>query len=242
MTRLPPPRCLPPFRNRLLACLPAKDLELLAPSLEFVDLALRQSLEEPNRPVVAVYFMEAGIASVVASDARNRRIEVGVVGREGMTGLAVVLGGGRSPNATFVQAPGNAYRLASGKLRDALAASAQLRVVVLRFAQAFMTQTTQTAIANGRATVDERLARWILMARDRLESDELPLTHQFLSVMLGVRRSGVTVALHELEGNGLIRSRRGTVIVRDRKGLEGLAAGYYGVAETEHERLMKLRL
>lgn len=226
-------------RNRLLATMPAEQLRLLTPSLEAVPLAMHEYLEEPHKPVPAVYFILSGIASIIAGNADDRRIEVGLIGCEGMTGLSVVLGGNRSPNATLVQASGSALRMPSAKLREALSASPALHGHLLRFAQAFMAQTTQTAIANGRAKVEKRLARWLLMAHDRLRSDELPLTHQFLSVMLGVRRSGVTVALHELEGRGLIRSLRGTVVVRNRAGLKDMAAGYYGVAEAELERLVK---
>jgi CRP-like cAMP-binding protein len=113
-----------------------------------------------------------------------------------------------------------------------------LQAALLKFVQAFMIQTAHTATANGRASLAERLARWILMAHDRLESDELPLTHDFLSLMLGVRRAGVTTALHDLVSKGLIKSQRGIITVLDREGIEEIAAGYYGVPEAEWARLM----
>ena len=225
-------------RNRLLAALRPADLELLLPHLKPVDLPLRHSLEAAGQAIDNVYFLESGIASVVAVDSRGRRIEAGIIGNEGMTGVSLVLGADSSPNETFIQIAARGHRIAARRIREAMQASATLREMFLRFANAFMVQTTQTALANGRGRVEERLARWLLMARDRVEDDSLPLTHEFLALMLGVRRSGVTVALHELEGAGFVKSIRGVVIVRDRSGLERLAAGFYGVAEAELGRLL----
>jgi CRP-like cAMP-binding protein len=201
-------------------------------------MKLRHVCEEPNKAIRHVYFMEEGIASVVAVGKNDKRIEVGIIGPEGMTGIAVAMGNHRSPHAIFVQAAGRAQRMTAPNLRDAMDNSDSLQPALLKFAQAFMTQTAHTAIANGRATVVERLARWILMAHDRLDGDDLPLTHEFLSVMLGVRRAGVTTAVHALASNKLIRSQRGKITVVDRDGLEEIAGGYYGVPEAEWRRLM----
>ena len=193
--------------NRLLASLSLKDLALLQPHLRPVDLPLRKVLEEPNKPIRDVYFIESGIASVVAGD--GNPIEVGLIGREGMSGVNIVLGDDRSVNRTFIQAEGTALRLKARDLRLAMEKSPTLRLALLRYAQVFSVQVTQTAVANGRAKLESRLARWLLMAHDRFDHGPFPFTHQFLALMLGVRRPGVTVALHFLEGYGLIKATRG---------------------------------
>jgi CRP-like cAMP-binding protein len=227
-----------PNQNMLLTALSTADSHLLQPHLTQVTLGLRQMMEQPNRRIESVYFIEAGIASVVAVQARDTKVEVGLIGREGMTGLAIVLGNHRSPHSTYVQASGQAQRISASDLRQALEASATLRVFLLKFVPAFMVQTAHTAIANARAKLDQRLARWILMAHDRIGQATLPLTHEFLSLMLGVRRTGVTEALHALEAAGLISSGRGQVTVRNRKGIERSAGESYGVPEAEYRRLI----
>jgi CRP-like cAMP-binding protein len=167
-------------------------------------------------------------------------VDVGLVGPEGMTGLPVVMNDDRSPNETYVQVAGSAYRVAADDLRNALAASTSLRGLLLRYAQWFLTQTIHTALAASTATIGARLARWILMAHDRL-GDCLPFTHDLLARTLGVRRSGITDALHILEGHGLIRATRGKIDVLDRPGLIDTAGGSYGVPEAEYERLLGLK-
>ena len=144
-----------------------------------------------------------------------------------MSGLAVVLGNGRSPNENFMQVGGAGRRISSPKLRAAMKQSRSLQSVFLHFVHAFMNQVSSTALSNGTASVEERLARWLLMAHDRLDGDEIPLTHEFLSLMLGVRRAGVTVALNALEGKAVIRLARGQIFVVDRKGLKTSANGCY---------------
>lgn len=211
--------------NRILSRLSAADLSLLEPHLQAVDLPLRKQLVARNKRVEKVYFMESGFASVVANGDRN--IEVGIIGREGMTGLSVVLGSNdRAAHETYIQSAGNGLRIAAGDLRTAIGASVALHHVLLRYAHAFMVQATQTALANGRSKIEERLARWLLMAADRVEG-ELKLTHEFLAIMLGVRRSGVTTALQGLEHAGLIAHRRGAITILDREGLEESANGAY---------------
>jgi hypothetical protein len=137
---------------------------------------------------------------------------VGLIGCEGVTGLPIILGNDRSPNETFIQVAGNGIRIAADKLREAIAKSRSLELALLSFAHRFLNQTANTALSNGTATLEERLARWLLMAHDRLRGDEVPLTHEFLSLMLGVRRAGVTVALHYLEQRALIRLSRKQVV------------------------------
>lgn len=212
--------------NRLLARLSRADLLLIEPHLEAMDLPVRKQLQYKNRRIEHVFFLDSGVASVVANG--QRPIEVGMIGREGMTGITLVLGDDdRVPHETYMQIAGNGRRLSAKKLREALEASTTLQHVLLRSVHAFLTQTTATALANGRSKIEERLARWLLMAHDRIDGDDLVLTHEFLSVMLGVRRSGVTTALQELERKGLISHSRGKVTVLDREGLEEACNGSY---------------
>ena len=227
------------YRNQLLGALSAGDLALLTPLLTLVDFAIRDELERPNRPIKNVFFPEVGMVSIVANGARKKKLEVGVIGREGMTGLMVVLGNDRSPYEAYVQIAGSARRIASDDLRSAMQRSPTLAGVFLRYVQAFMIQTSQTAVCNGSAKLEERLARWLLMAHDRVDGDDLPLIHDFLALMLGVRRPGVTVAIHSLEQEGLIRANRGSITVFDRKGLEEVANASYGVPEAEYKRRMQ---
>ena len=153
-----------------------------------------------------------------------------------MTGLPVVLGNDRSPNETFIQVEGTGSRIAADGLRQAMRKSASLSRVLLNFVNAFLIQTSHTALSNGTATIEERLARWLLMAQDRLGGDEVPLTHEFLSLMLGVRRVGVTGALNQLHRKGVIRLSRGRIWVIDRVGLIDSANGSYGIPEAMARR------
>jgi CRP-like cAMP-binding protein len=225
-------------RNRLLAALSQADLDLLRPHLEPVQLKIRLQLEPPNRPINEVYFPEMGIASVVAVQPNKAQVEVGLIGCDGMTGTAVVLGNDRSPHSTYIQVAGEGQRTPAAKLREVMKASVSLHGVFLRYVQVFMVQTAHTAIANARAKVDERLARWLLMAHDRVGGNKLPLTHEFLALMLGVRRAGVTEALHSLVHQNVIEAGRGEIIVLDRKGLERSAGASYGTPEAEFRRLI----
>jgi CRP-like cAMP-binding protein len=225
--------------NRLLEALSAQERALLTPHLERRQFKLRDPFERPNRRIDDVYFLESGIASVVAQHPDGRRVEIGIIGREGMSGSAVVLGSDRSPHATFIQAAGEGYRVPAAALRKAMAESSSLHGVLTRYVQAFMVQTAHTAIANARATLTERLARWLLMAHDRVEGNVLSLTHEFLSLMMAVRRAGVTEALQALEGRNLIACGRAEITVLDRKGIETIAGHYYGTPEAEYRRLMR---
>jgi CRP-like cAMP-binding protein len=222
-------RCL--VSNRILSRLSRADASLLAPGLEAVDVPVKTSLEGRNRRIEYVYFIDEGFASVVADGSNKPSIEVGLIGREGMTGLAVIMGHDRAQHATFMQVGGKARRIAAGKLRAADAQSATLHRAMLAYAYTFLRQTTMTALANGRSKTEERLARWLLMAQDRLDGDELPLTHEFLSFMLGTHRPGVTIALKVLENAGLIAHRRGKIRILDRKKLEKTSNGTYSPAD-----------
>lgn len=224
-------------QNRLLLSLTADDLALLKPGLTRVDLPLRKQLEAPGKRINYVYFIESGFASVVADGSARNKIEVGMIGREGMTGLAVVLGTDCSPHETYIQNAGEGSRIGAANLRSAITRSRSLHDCLLLYAHAFFVQATYTAMANGVSKLEDRLARWLLMAHDRLDLDELSITHEFLSIMLGVRRPGVTVALNLLERRGLIKSHRGVTTIVDRKGLRQASNGAYGVPEAEFNRL-----
>jgi CRP-like cAMP-binding protein len=226
-----------PIANRLLQSLSPEDFGLLEPHLETVDLPLRQRLELPNKRINHVYFIENGFASVVANGAGEKSIEVGLIGQEGMTGLAVVMATDRTPHETFMQFAGSGQRIGVADFNRAMEQSAGLRLSVLHYAHTFLVQATYTAAANGRGKIEERLARWLLMAQDRVGATEMTLTHEFLAMMLGVRRPGVTVALNMLESRGLIQVSRGRITIVDRDGLTENANGCYGAPEAEFERL-----
>jgi CRP-like cAMP-binding protein len=200
---------------------------LLAPHLQQVELPLHKKLEQTKRRVTAVYFPDSGFASVVA-DGGKRPIEVGLIGREGMTGLSVILGDDRAKYETFMQAAGAGHCIPVKALREAVDSSRTILPIILRYANDFLHQTARTAVANGRNKVEERLARWLLLASDRLDNRELPLTHEFLAMMLAVRRAGVTVAVQELERQGVISRKRGRIVILDRDALVQLSNGTYG--------------
>lgn len=222
--------------NRILANLANGELGLIKPYLQPAELGFRQRIESPNRKIKKVYFIESGIVSTVAVG-DGRRAEIALVGFEGMTGLAVVLGAERSPNEAFIQAEGRGQCIGADDLRRVMEKSPQLTRSFTRYAHALAIQVGHTALASARGTIEERLARWLLMAHDRLIEDELVLTHEFLSLMLAVRRAGVTIALQELEGRGLVETARGSVTILDRDGLEECSNGLYGVPEGEFDRL-----
>ena len=228
----------PRYRNRLLTAISAVDAGLLRPHLEPVVLELRADLQEPKKRIEYVYFVDKGIASVVAVQANGARVEVGLIGPEGMTGSVVVLGDDRSPYSIYMQIAGEGQRISVIELRKAMKKCASLHSLLLKFVQTFMVQTAHTAVANARGQIDERLARWILMAHDRVSGDTLRLTHESIALMLGVTRPGVTLALQSLAGQGLIRSSRGQVVILNRKGIEGRAGELYGVPEAEFRRLI----
>jgi CRP-like cAMP-binding protein len=205
--------------------------------LEPVDLTLKQVLIEPNQPIEHVTFMEAGYTSIAAVDGRSA-IELGIIGREGMVGVPVVLYARTSPFNFFVQHDGRGLRMAASRLEVIIDERPSIHRVLLRYAQALSVQTSGTAFVNAEHTVETRLARWLLMCHDRLDGDDIEITHEFMSMMLGVRRSGVTTATHVLEGNGLIQAKRGVITILDRERLEEMADNAYGLPEAEYARLM----
>ncbi|WP_287387777.1 Crp/Fnr family transcriptional regulator [Mesorhizobium sp.] len=213
------------------------DLALLEPHLHREALPLKSPLETANAPIRTLYFFEAGIGSMVAKLRQELDAEIGIIGFEGMTGSALVMGADHSPHDCFVQMEAKVLSIDAGPFIAALSSSPTLRLFLLRYVQSLHIQTSYTALVNARLRLECRLARWLVMCQDRVEGDRLAVTHEFLSVMLGVRRPGVTVALQVLEGRGLIRSNRGEVVVRDRAGLIVLANESYGQPEAEYARL-----
>ena len=228
-------------RNRLLAMLSPADRDRLALNIETAELDARQILEAPGEVISHVYFVENGLVSIVGTAPQGHRIEIGMVGYEGMSGVGIVLGDDCSPNETMVQSAGSALRISAQALREAITTSPTLASVLLRYAHVFMIQSGQTALANGRGKLDERLARWLLMWDDRIRPEHLTVTHEFLALLLGVRRPGLTDTMNDLESRGLIRASRAKVVILNRKGLKRTANGFYGVPEAEYERALGTR-
>ncbi len=223
--------------NLVLARLPAAVRETLSLALERVPLDVGQVLYEPNAPISHVYFMDAGMASVVSTMTEGT-VEVGTVGREGIVGSPILLYADSTPTRTFIQIAGSAQRITAAGLRTAVGQSRELERALLRFVQAYNEQVAQSAACNRLHTLEERCARWLLMTQDRILTDLLPLTQQFLSYMLGVHRPAVTLAAGALQKAGLIRYTRGKVTVVDRLGLEAAACACYGITRRSVERLV----
>jgi CRP-like cAMP-binding protein len=213
-----------------VSCVVAVPATVASCHLQTVELPLRRQLQARNKRVQNIFFIESGIASVVANGEHN--IEVGIIGREGMTGVSVVMGNSdRAVYETYMQMEGSGQSLSSSNLREAIDASVSLHRECLRYVHSFLMQTTQTALSNGRSKIEQRLARWLLMAHDRVDGDELRLTHEFLAVMLGVERPGVTIALQALERTGLIAHGRGVIAILDRAALQKKFKWYLRTAE-----------
>lgn len=236
-----PQSAVPKPRNRLLAALMPEDLARLWPRLERVELEQRHILLKADEAITAVYFPETGWSSMLALLADGRSAEVGLVGSEGMVGLPLLLGGSSSAIEGMIQAPGIMLRLGAEAFHQALEQSPALRRLLLRYALAFQGQVSQTAACNGNHALDQRLARWLLMAHDRAESDEFPMTQEFLAMMLCVHRPGVTVAARLFQQAGLIRYGQGQIAVTDREGLEAAACECYGTVRRQFDQLLGFR-
>jgi CRP-like cAMP-binding protein len=225
-------------RNRLLKSLDESDAALLRTHLEPITLARNAVLFDRYQPITHVHFFEGGLSSEIAVSSADHKIEVGCIGLEGFSGVPAVLGVHSSPHYAFMQHGGPALRVETRRLRQVMGESGSLSAVLLKYAHVFMIQIAATALADGRYVVEARLARWLLMCHDRL-GDELGLTHDFLALMLGVRRPSVTDALHKLEGERAIKAERGRIFVRNRRRLEELAGDSYGLPEAEYQRLIE---
>jgi CRP-like cAMP-binding protein len=225
--------------NILLGTLSAADRALLDPHLERVKLDREMVLVEADKPIEHVYFPEGGIASITSTSGDSGATEIGIFGREGISSAALLLGADRTPHKCFIQVNGHyGLRIEARRFMEAVEESGTLRRTMLRYVQTLHIQTGQSAVANARYQIEARLARWLLMCHDRADGDEIGLTHDFMAMMIGAQRSGVTVALHILEGSGMIRSKRSRVIILDREKLEELAGDSYGLAEAEYRRLI----
>ena len=178
------------MRNKLLTALAPDAFDLLRPHLEAVKLELREPLNVANEPTPFIYFLDEGLGSVMLGPDRTTGVEIGMVGREGLIGTSVVLGAEQSPHHAFIQLAGAGWRIPSERLTDAMERSAPLRRLLLRFVHVFGVQMASTAHANADYTVEERLARWLLMCHDRCDGDHIAITHEFMALMLGVRRPG----------------------------------------------------
>jgi CRP-like cAMP-binding protein len=228
----------PHSANWLLGSLSHDDLAALAADLEPVDLPLRMKLHGANKRIEHVYFLAKGVASTVSRIGHEAPIEIGMTGCEGLVGISLLLGSDRTPNESMIQIAGTGWTISTAKFEVTLERRAALATLFRKYAHTFLMQSSSTAHANGRATLDERLARWLLMADDRWAGTDLPLTHDFLAIMLGVRRAGVTFALQEFERRALISRRRGLIQLIDRAEIEALADGFYGSAEAEYQRVI----
>jgi CRP-like cAMP-binding protein len=225
-------------RNILLRAMSPDDYAHLEPHFKRIPLPVRLQLHAAGRAIEHVYFPEDGIVSIVAVTLDGKSCEVGLFGREGMSETATVLGTDHSPHEAYVQSAGmSGLRLSTAVLNDAFEQSTTLRRHLLRYVQAMMIQLSSSIAAAGQ-TIEQRLGRWLLMCDDRIDGNEVALTQEFMSMMLGVRRPGVTMAIDHLVQHDLIAKRRGIVVIRDRAGLQALADGGYGLAEAEYERLI----
>jgi CRP-like cAMP-binding protein len=224
------------MRNRLLDRLPVSELDLIRPHLEHVELPAQAIIQPAGEPAVFVHFVEEGLASVLIR-VGTECVEVAIVGPEGLAGVSALLDADVCFQEEVMQVAGTVGRIRADALRELRPKCPALSRILLRYVQFHLVQVAHTALANGRNTVEQRLARWLLMAGDRLEGPDLPLTHQMLSLMLGVRRPGVTVALHVLEGAHAIRSRRAKITILDRNVLRGIAGAAYGPTEAAYASL-----
>ncbi len=227
-----------PSANRLLALLSPADYALLQPHLEPVRLTYRRLLYQANKPIEFVYFVETGVGSLVSTMRNSAASEVGTMGNEGIVGLPVILGDKQAPTSVYIQVPGSGMRIKADLFWDALQQSASMRATMLHYAQAFFNQVAQSVACAHHHTLEQRCCRWLLMTYDRMDSDEFLLTQEFLAMMLGVRRAGVTVAANALKQAGLIRYQRGRITILDCPGLKKRSCECYEITKREFDRLL----
>jgi CRP-like cAMP-binding protein len=233
------PAPAPRSANLLLASLSDRDFDALEPSLERVPLVADDTMLKANAAIERIYFLESGVASFHEILRDGSRVGVAIIGYEGLTGWPALLGIDRSPHeATVAIGGGTALSITPGQLLRVCLERQAINAMLLRYVHCFISQMGRTILSNLHDAVEKRLARWLLMNHDRLEGDQIRLTHDQLAIMLGVRRATVTDALHLLEGEGMIRSTRGVIVVRDRARLLAVAGESYGAAETEYARFI----
>jgi CRP-like cAMP-binding protein len=227
-----------PLRNRLLAHTPDEEFRLIEPTLERIELEWGKVIAGADRPIDYVYFLCSGIGSVVTVSTEGQKAQAGMFGREGFSPTSAGVGGTISVQEVLVQVPGTGFRIRREAILDILPQIPVFANLLARYIQTFASQISYTSLCNASYQVDVRLARWLLMCHDRVDGDEIALTHDFISLMLSVRRPSVTTALHILEGNKLLRAERARITIRDRRGLQAFAGDAYGKPEEEYRRLI----
>lgn len=223
------------YKNHVLAALPKAEIARLAPHLSPVSLKLRTQLLDGRANYA--FFLEDGLASVVLPMENGSTVEVGVIGIDGIVGLPVLLGAGTMPGETFIQVEASGYRIEAKRLKQEFDRSGELRRHLQKYLMANLVQSAQNAACNRLHTIGERLSRWLLTCHDRVQSDRMPLTHEFLAQMLGAPRTTVTLAAGMLQQAGLIDYSRGHVTIKNRSGLEEAACECYGIVRKEFRRL-----
>lgn len=226
--------------NRLLAALPEAEYQRLLPYLTTVSLAQRQTLWSPRAPIEAAYFPCTAMASISVVAEDDEPVEVAAIGNEGVVGLPLFLGSDSSPSGAFVQVPGEAIRMDAEVFRQESMQEGALHRILQFYAQAFMTQVSQSTACTRLHRVEQRLARWLLTAQDRVGRGEFPMTHEFMAQILGVRRATVTEIAGEFQETGLVRYRRGAVAILDRSGLRRASCNCYRVVQEEFDRLLSV--
>lgn len=224
--------------NHLLAALPRKDWEALSGNLELVRMRAGQLLTDSGQRIHHVYFPTTAIVSMLSLLENGATAEIAAIGNEGLVGIPVLTGGDTMPCRVEVRTPGFAYRLAAGTLRQEFMRSPAIQRVTLLYVQAVLTQIAQTAVCNRHHSLNKQLCRWLLLALDRMATNELVITQQVIANMLGVRREGVTEAAGKLEDLGLIHHSRGHITVLDRHGLEAHSCECYKLVKREFDRLL----
>jgi CRP-like cAMP-binding protein len=227
------------FKNALLAHLSSETIADLSRHFESVQFDVKLVLYEPGQRMQYAYFPEAGMVSVVSIMDDGSSIEVGTIGREGMTGASILLTADRVPYQYYIQMAGDGYRIKAALLKVEAEKNEELRTLIFRYQAAFLTQTMQAAACNGLHSIQQRCCRWILMSQDRVDSETVPLTHEFLGLMLGVRRASVSEVLQPLQTRGWIRSQRGQIAILDRKGLETGSCECYRLIAKQYADLVK---
>lgn len=224
-------------QNNLLRVMTDHDFGLIKSSLSYVEMTKQEQFAIPDDRLSYSWFPLSGMVSVVATTAGGDQAEIGVVGREGMFAVSTLHGIDWGTMLIFVQLPGTAMRIAAAALRGAMTASPTLQAQMLAYSHSFTLQIASSALAFATLTIEERLARWLLMTLDRLDGNEIALTHESMSLMLGARRAGVTVAIQGLEAKGALVARRAVISIVDRSVLARIAGDSYGSAEREYSRL-----
>jgi CRP-like cAMP-binding protein len=225
--------------NKLLAALPREEYKRLWTYLEPISLPFKQCIYEPNEPIDYVYFINSGVASVLTVLRDGGTVEVATIGNEGMVGTPVLLGTDRSPTEVIAQVPGDALRMRVDVFKKQVPPGSPLHNLLLRYTQALINLLTQSVACNRLHSVEQRCCRWLLLTRDRVESDEFPITQEFLAQMLGVRRASVSEVAAILQKAGLIRYHRGRMRLLDRQGLEAGSCECYQVIKKEFNRLLR---